>query len=181
LVIGHLLLVINQMLTSSHLKLADLTLASMQIPEAIATVTLTLKGQTEEAVTTTLLLHPGEPGEIMMQLRNQSDRPLRWVMDVKGDFPDSWCDWQQGQPEELVAQHHCDRAIRFQVSEDFLEDLLTLNHSHPRLQLDYDVYISVYIENDVYSPLLRNGLLDLRLHQRYNDVIHFTRAGGLLV
>jgi hypothetical protein len=33
----------------------------------------------------------------------------------------------------------------------------------------------------LYSPLLRNGLLDLRLHQRYNDVIHFTRAGGLLV
>ena len=34
---------------------------------------------------------------------------------------------------------------------------------------------------ELYSPLLRNGLLDLRLHQRYNDVIHFTRAGGLLV
>jgi hypothetical protein len=38
-----------------------------------------------------------------------------------------------------------------------------------------------FTAGDIYSPLLRNGLLDLRLHQRYNDVIHFTRAGGLLV
>ncbi|UBF29338.1 hypothetical protein K9N68_16775 [Kovacikia minuta CCNUW1] len=34
---------------------------------------------------------------------------------------------------------------------------------------------------NLYSPLLRTGLLDLRLHQRYDEVIHFTRAGSLLV
>jgi conjugative relaxase-like TrwC/TraI family protein len=33
----------------------------------------------------------------------------------------------------------------------------------------------------LYSRLLRTGLLDLRLHQRYDEVIHFTRAGGLLI
>jgi carbon dioxide concentrating mechanism protein CcmM len=33
----------------------------------------------------------------------------------------------------------------------------------------------------LYSPLLKNGLLDLRLHQRYDEAIHFTRAGSLLV
>jgi hypothetical protein len=43
------------------------------------------------------------------------------------------------------------------------------------------IYDARTIAPTLYSPLLRNGLLDLRLHQRYNDVIHFTRAGGLLV
>jgi iron complex outermembrane receptor protein len=36
-------------------------------------------------------------------------------------------------------------------------------------------------DRNVYSPLLKNGLLDLRLHQRYDEAIHFTRAGSLLV
>jgi hypothetical protein len=33
----------------------------------------------------------------------------------------------------------------------------------------------------LYSPHLRNGLLDLRLHQRYDEVIHFMGAGKVLV
>jgi ABC-type transporter Mla MlaB component len=38
-----------------------------------------------------------------------------------------------------------------------------------------------YFLTELYSPLLKNGLLDLRLHQRYDEAIHFTRAGSLLV
>jgi NAD(P)-dependent dehydrogenase (short-subunit alcohol dehydrogenase family) len=63
--------------------------------------------------------------------------------------------------------------------EDFIQGLANDRNLTPD-QVEKEFFEKVR-PSSLYSPLLRNGLLDLRLHQRYNDVIHFTRAGGLLV
>lgn len=142
----------------------DLKLASMQIPEAIATVTLSLKGnQQEEVAAQTLLLHPGEPGEIAMQLKNLSKTPFRWIVEVKGNFPHHWCGWQQEIPEELAVQEECDRAICFQVPEDFFEDLNAFNSGKSCLQLNFEVQIAVYAEENSQRQLIGYQIFNLNV------------------
>jgi phage tail-like protein len=135
----------------------------MQIPEAIASVSLTLKGtQREESPTNTLLLRPGEPGDIAMQLQNLHDHPLQWELEVKGDFPAQWCFWEP-ETSNLEPEQACDRAIRFQVPADFFEHLLAVSPGKPRLKLNYQSQISVYANWGTQRQLIGYQVFNLEV------------------
>lgn len=122
-----------------------LNVASTQIPEAIAAVTMTL-ANTSDAAANQLLLHPGKHGEIAVYLENRSDRPLHWFLEVKGDFPGEWCGWQS---DEMPLAHgqKLDRAVGFQVPVDFFESPQAVRGDRPQLQLNYQSEVFVYVQH----------------------------------
>lgn len=139
-----------------------LQVASTQIPEAVAIVTLS--GSNQDSATNQLLLHPGERGEIAVYLENCSDRPLRWSLEIKGDFPTEWCSWQSSD-DGLAPGQTLDRTVGFQVPSGFFEDPLALS-DRPQLQLDYQSEVFVYIEPEGDLPRQLIGYQVFTLHVR---------------
>lgn len=128
-----------------------LQVASTQIPEADpeakAAVTITLPGNNSDAASNQLLLHPGKLGEIAVYLENRSDRPLRWSLEVKGNFPAAWCVWQPHHTL-LAPGEKLDRSIGFQVPTEFFEDPLALSAERSQLALNYQSEVLVYMQED---------------------------------
>lgn len=122
-----------------------LNVVSTQIPEAAVTVTVTLSN-TSDLVQNQLLLNPGKPGAIMVYLENRSDRPLHWQLEVKGNFPVEWCHCRP-EPLLLEAKQKLDHTITFQVPADFFEHPLALSGDRPRLQLNYQIEVLVYVQS----------------------------------
>ena len=69
-------------------------LTPMRIPEAVPLAGLALAGPsgiaTVESAGPSLLLHPGEPSEMVVQVQNLERRTLRLTLRVEGDFPPEW-------------------------------------------------------------------------------------------
>lgn len=129
-------------------------LISMQSPEAANSAASALSGSgTHERAANDLLLHPGEPGEMLVKLENSGDRSVRWQMVVQGDFPSDWCDWHQEQPKELAPNQKEDITLRFRVPDTFFEDRWSLSRDRPRLQVDYQSQIYVYTAEGTQQPI----------------------------
>jgi hypothetical protein len=65
---------------------------------AISPLTQELDLQISELVTEfsdNFLQHTGEPGELLLHIKNKCDRSLRWKLEVLGNFPQQWCSWSQ--------------------------------------------------------------------------------------
>lgn len=78
----------------------SLHLTPMQLPEAAdlarspGSRSVAMRGMPNletEPVPKMLVLHPGEPSEFVVQLRNLGDRPLQIELQVEGNFPLAWC------------------------------------------------------------------------------------------
>ncbi|MBD1909765.1 MULTISPECIES: phage tail protein [unclassified Leptolyngbya] len=134
-------------MTLSYTPSLTLQATSTHIPEALATVTISLSGGPDEQASNQLLLHPGEPSAIAIHVENHSDRPLRWSLETKGDFPSEWCQWQVDVPV-LAFQQRLDRTIEFQVPHDFFERSEELGGDRSHLQLNYQSEVFVYIEHE---------------------------------
>ncbi len=130
---------------TSYAPPLTLNVASTQIPEAAVAVTVTLSN-TSDLVKNQLLLNPGKPGAIAVYLENRSNCSLHWQLEVKGDFPVEWC---HGCPDplRLEAGQKLDRTIDFQVSADFFENPLALSSDRPKLQLNYQIEVLVYVQS----------------------------------
>lgn len=126
----------------------SLLLTPMQIPEALPaesglqTGSWLGAGAIAPTSNLNLLLRPGEPSEIVVQIQNLSPRNLRLSLQVEGDFPQEWCrigmegtEVQVGRPMEAV--------LHFQLPTDFFEQ-----HQAPRpgatLKLNYQAHLSVH-------------------------------------
>lgn len=140
-----------------------LKLASMQTPEAVETSALaSFAGNSkEEAIAHNLLLHPGEPGEMLVQLENLGSHPLRWKLVIEGDFPDNWCNWHQEEAEEIAPNQKIDRELSFQIPEDFFENQFTLLGRKARLQVNYEAQVYVYGEGETQQQLIGYRIFNL--------------------
>jgi hypothetical protein len=70
----------------------SVTLTPMQLPPAAGsadsgTLAATVDAGPERCQ---LRLSPGEPSELVVQVRNDRDQPLTVAMQVRGDFPSHW-------------------------------------------------------------------------------------------
>lgn len=120
-------------------------LTSMSPLETLAAAPTALRGGgTEQTLTNSLLLHPGELGEISVRLENPSDRPLRWQLAVSGNFPPVWSRWQQEELIELLPKQTTEVTLPFKVPEEFFEHQEALGQGKIRLQLDYQSEIEIH-------------------------------------
>ncbi len=89
---------------SNYRPTLAIKLASMQPPEAPDSSALAgfAANSAEVAIANNLLLYPGEPGEMLVQLENLGTHSLRWRLEVEGDFPLNWCLWQQKKLRKLL-------------------------------------------------------------------------------
>ncbi|WP_017303534.1 phage tail protein [Spirulina subsalsa] len=120
----------------------DLQLIPMQLIPA--TPVEETSGEAELIMTASsvknLVVHPGEPTEMVIQLENRGTRNFRWNAQIQGNFPPEWCEIINNnallRPGERV-----NAALLFQVPADFFEQEFL-----PRipLRLDYDARINIY-------------------------------------
>jgi phage tail-like protein len=142
----------------------DIKLTAMQSPEAREASALSLKAiANEEPLDKSLLLRPGEPGEILIQIRNLSEeQPLCWQIKLEGDFPNDWCEWQQLGFIELQAKQQHQESIYFRVPPDFFEKQSALRDK-PQLQLNYQCEIGVYQPTPNGEQLIEYGVFQLQV------------------
>jgi phage tail-like protein len=123
----------------------------MQIPEAVPLAGLALAGPsglaTVAAAGSSLLLHPGEPSEMVVQVQNLERRTLRLTLRVEGDFPPKWC--QIGtEGRELSPGAQMDAVLRFSIPATFFEDQQALSPAKKE-QLILNFLCLVYIHVDL--------------------------------
>ncbi|NJN03076.1 MAG: phage tail protein [Leptolyngbyaceae cyanobacterium SL_1_1] len=135
---------------SSHLL--ALTLTPMQTLEAYpaqGAATWLADAATDVTGVPQLQVCPGEPSEIVVQIKNQSDRPLHLNLQTAGDFPPHWC--QIGtEGAELLPGQQMDAVLYFEIAANFFEDSLALG---PQSQIKIDYQGQLYI----YSVHPENG------------------------
>lgn len=151
------------MTQSNYRPTLAIKLASMQPPQATDASALgNFAGNSkEEQITNNLLLFPGEPGEMLVQLENKAGRPLRWRLEIEGDFPQSWCSWYQEEAEEIAPNQKVDKTLYFQIPEDFFENQYALNQQRSRLNLKYETQLYVYAEIENQRQLLACPVFNL--------------------
>lgn len=151
---------------SSRATLA-LQLTSMQLPEAANSVASALSGSgTQEQTANDLLLYPGEPGEMLVQLENLGDAQVQWKLEVEGDFPSDWCCWHQEELKELAPRQKEDIALCFRVPDDFFENQWALSRDRTRLLLDYQSQIYVYADGGTQRQLIGYQVFNLCVRPR---------------
>ncbi|HEY9607678.1 MAG TPA: phage tail protein [Allocoleopsis sp.] len=128
----------------------SLLLTPMQLPEAApapatasTAATWTAESQQVELPPIVSLgLCPGEPSEMIVQIKNESDRSVELEFKVEGDFPLQWCQIG-GEGSELRARHQMDAVLYFQIAADFFEQHQTPSVGKT-LKLDYQGQLYVF-------------------------------------
>jgi len=130
----------------------SLHLTPMQIPEGMPVTPETVGWSAEGAIAPAgynlrLLIHPGEPSEMVVQVKNLSSRLLQINLQVEGNFPPNWC--RVGtEGSDILPHQQMDAVLYFQIAADFFEQHAVTWSGLP-LQLDYTGRIYVYsIEPD---------------------------------
>lgn len=137
-------------------------LTSMRPPTAIHARKMALYDHTE-AATKDLVVYPGESSEMLVQLKNQSDRPITWSLDVKGDFPLNWCRLPQVEPQDLVPNQSVDVALSFEVPADFFEHQRAIHAEQTRSRIDYQSQIQIYVHRASGSQLVSYEVFTLHV------------------
>lgn len=148
---------------SNYRPTLAIKLASMQPPEAADASALAgfAGNNAEVAIANNLLLCPGEPGEMLLQLENLGSRALRWRLEIEGDFPLNWCSWQQEKAEEIAPNQKVDKALCFQIPEDYFENQYALNSGRSRLRINYETQVYVYAETETERQLVAYRVFNL--------------------
>ncbi|HIK04672.1 MAG TPA: phage tail protein [Trichormus sp. M33_DOE_039] len=139
-----------------------LSLTAMRSPEVLASKGFTLKdSQADEPIGNELLLQPGELGQMFVRLENVANRPIRWKLHIEGDFPSDWCGWHQTDFADIPPHQKMETEIDFLVPADFFENQSTLHPQHPRLQLNYQSQVYLYIEEGSEQRLIQYRIFHL--------------------
>jgi len=129
----------------------SIQLTPMRIPEAIPSgkTALPIPGgiATQAIAEKALLLHPEEPSEMIVQVKNLTQRTLQVTVQVEGNFPPSWC--QIGtEGREIAPGAQMDAVLYFSVPTTFFEDQQALSpETKDRLVLNYHSLVSIYIDS----------------------------------
>lgn len=115
----------------------------------------------QERINNNLLLLPGETSEMLIELENLSDRPITWRLEITGEYPQNWCNWQQETALEIPPLSKQDESLYFQIPADFFENQFALNQRRSRLQLNYEAQISIYTETNNQRQLIAYRVFNL--------------------
>ncbi len=137
------------MAQKSKLQALSVRLISMKAPEAnedtLASADradLNQNNQRSPIINCKLVVNPSEPSEIVVKLKNASNRSLLTSLQVDGDFPSQWL--QIGmEGNELPPYSEMEAVLYFQVPVDFFENQEAIAHSQP-LTINYQGQLQVY-------------------------------------
>jgi phage tail-like protein len=140
-------------------------IASMHLSEAIESEALSVSfSRREETSNQDLWLYPGEPEQILVTVENtnhkNNNRNLQYSIEVSGDYPARWCNFNQQRLFEIAPNRKIDKAISFQVEADFFENQQALNQK-TQLQINYQVQIQVFLETTNRRQLVEYQLFNL--------------------
>ncbi|GAB4144586.1 MAG: phage tail protein [Cyanobacteria bacterium J069] len=130
-----------------HPSPVALKLTPSPVPETETAVQITLANP-REPESNELLLHPGRQGEIAAT--NVGDRPLSFLLEVKGNVPPEWYAGPLEQPIWLETGETCERAIVLEAPADFFERSLEPGFAiepegdRARLPIDYVAEVLIY-------------------------------------
>jgi len=123
----------------------SLVLTPMQVPEAVPVAEVAqgwgqASGEVVAPTGVNLVLRPGEPSELMIQIRSQSSATLQLQIQVEGDFPAEWCQVRT-EGTELRSGQQMEGVLYFAIAPDYLEQ----PHAADQLplRLDYRGQITV--------------------------------------
>ena len=126
-----------------------LQLTPMQVSEASPTErsALTVSMATDTSTSgCTMLLHPGEPSEMVVQIDNLGTRTLQLDLQVEGDFPSDWCRIGM-EGHELLPEQRMEAVLYFQPPTELFEEDRAFSQSEG-LVLDYQSRVYVYYTSD---------------------------------
>ena len=128
----------TQAISTTTLQVQMTSMAPLEKGEAVV-----LNGQeTTQIAPNSLLLYPGEPGEILVRVENLSDQTLQWRLNLAGDVPNEW--HPEEQPvRDLSPQSKADIPLTFTTPLDFFENQTALAPGNAQLQLNYQCEIEV--------------------------------------
>lgn len=89
-----------------------------------------------------LHLHPGEPTELLLRLRNESDHSLRFSLRFSSTVPADWC-LTPLDAYELASGQRREVALVFQAPSDFFETLIEVAPA-TRRPLNYSGRLDIY-------------------------------------
>jgi phage tail-like protein len=123
-------------------------LTPMQIPEAIPGAGLTFdRPEKMDAVTKSLVLHPGEPSEMIVQVDNLKNRALRVNLRVDSNFPAEWYQIGGTEGNEIPPNGQMKAVIYFTVPPTFFEDhQAIIPGQKDKLNLDFRSLLAVNID-----------------------------------
>ena len=152
-------------------------LTPMQIPEAVPLAGLALAGPSGIATEVTsgpsLLLHPGEPSEMVVQVRNLEQRTLRLNLRVEGDFPAHWCQIGGTEGRELSPGAQMDAVLYFTVPATFFEDQQALSPAkQEQLVLNFRSCVSIHVEPGTEQEQIQQAEFGLYLRP-YSAYMNF--------
>lgn len=133
--------------SSSNIRIQ---LTPMQIPEAVPGAGLAFAGpESMDVAGHSLLLHPGQPSEMIVQVQNLEQRPLRLSLRVDGDFPVEWCQVGGLEGSEIPPREQIDAVLYFAVPATFFEDQEAIAPGHQdKLKLNFRNRVIVKIDPD---------------------------------
>ncbi|BAZ50317.1 hypothetical protein NIES4103_29330 [Nostoc sp. NIES-4103] len=139
-----------------------LSLIAMRSPEVVPSKGFTLKdSKADEPIGNELLLQPGEVGKMFVRIENVANRSLQWKLHIEGDFPFNWCEWNQTDFAEIAANQKLEAEINFLVPKDFFENQSSLHPQKPRLQLNYQSQVYLFIQEGSEQRLIQYRIFDL--------------------
>lgn len=156
----------------------SIQLTPMRIPEAIPSANLVpIPGGvgTQAVLEKSLLLYPGEPSEMVVQVKNLERRTLRITLRVDGDFPTGWC--QIGtEGSEIAPGTQMDAVLYFSVPATFFEDQQVLSpETKERLVLNFRSRVSIQIDSGTEQEQILHEEFDLYVRP-YSAYINFLPA-----
>lgn len=124
-------------------------LTPMQIPEAVPGAGLAFTGtQSIDVDGYSLLLHPGQPSQMIVQVKNLAERSLRLNLAVEGNFPREWCRIGT-EGREIPPGGEMEAVLYFQIPATFFEDQQAIAPGRKdKLNLNFRSLIAVYIDPD---------------------------------
>jgi phage tail-like protein len=109
-----------------------------------------------------LLLYPGEPSEMVVQIKNLERHSLELSLQVEGDFPIDWCRIGT-EGSEILPGRQMDALLYFQIAADFFEQ--PAQREAATLKLDYQGRLVVY-STDPSTGRRQVEFASFRLHVR---------------
>jgi phage tail-like protein len=134
-------------------KTIEIQLTPMRISESAPVAGLDLadaenitSATLDTPVGSSLVLNPGEPNEMIVQVKNLLQQNIRLSWRIEGDFPIEWC--QLGtEGSELAPGAQMDAVLYFHVPASFFEDREVLRAGKTeKLKLDYRSQVVVKVD-----------------------------------
>ncbi|MBE9183038.1 phage tail protein [Oculatella sp. LEGE 06141] len=112
-----------------------------------------------------LVVYPGEPSEMLVQVKNLRTHSVALSLKVEGNFPAEWC--QLGtEGRELPAHGQMDAVLYFQLPATFFEEQRSLHpQGNGHLRLKYHVLVTAQA-SDRDSTQIQQAEFDLYIRPR---------------